>query len=360
MFSALLQQKQVLGLLPGIAICHEAPSVNHLIFADDNILYAQASIEACYEIQDVIETYGRASGQLVNFNKSSIVFNKNVDADLQDDVASLMGVEIVEPHERYLGLPTYVGRKKTTTFQYIMDNLAKKLKHWQGKMLSDAGKDTLIRVVAQALPFYVMGVFQLTKNFVRIWNKCVLDFGREAQKTKEKFIGKHGISFAILNKIEVHLPILGEASLGQESCYGLALTGKLVLGKMFEFGWMLGPGLWDDMKIRSLSNEVEAAAILAIPLSQHIVHDRVAWKLEKKGSGRIGMVLRDTTGQFLAAKGRPVMGLMLGRIYEGLGVLLETLPNVRIVHTAEIKDLGIWESRKLEEEDDGFLIKNCT
>ncbi|XP_024195622.1 uncharacterized protein LOC112198734 [Rosa chinensis] len=41
-FSALLQKKQELGLLPGI----------------------EASLEACYEIQDVIETYGRASGQL--------------------------------------------------------------------------------------------------------------------------------------------------------------------------------------------------------------------------------------------------------------------------------------------------------
>ncbi|XP_062006063.1 uncharacterized protein LOC133723263 [Rosa rugosa] len=134
-FSALLRQKQEMGFLPGI------------------------------EIQDVIETYGRASGQLVNFDKSSVVFSRNVSNFMQDEVSSLLGVEVVESHERYLGLPTYVGRKKTATFQFIKDNLAKKLSCWQGKMLSGAGKDILIRVVAQALPTYAMSVFQLTKNF---------------------------------------------------------------------------------------------------------------------------------------------------------------------------------------------------
>ncbi|XP_024171861.1 uncharacterized protein LOC112177844 [Rosa chinensis] len=130
-----------------------------------SMLYAQAPLEDCYQIQNVIETYGRASGQLVNFDKSSVVFSKNISSFMQEEVSSLMGVEVVASHERYLGLPTYVGRKKTSTFHYIKENLAKKLSCWQGKLLSGAGKDILIRVVAQALPSYAMSVFQLTKDF---------------------------------------------------------------------------------------------------------------------------------------------------------------------------------------------------
>ncbi|XP_062014134.1 uncharacterized protein LOC133730589 [Rosa rugosa] len=182
-FSALLQQKQREGMLNGIQVCGEAPPVNHLLFADDSMLYANASLEDCYQIQDVIETYGRASGQLVNFDKSFVVFSKNVSEGMQEEVSSLLGVEIVESHEKYLGLPTYVGRKKTATFQYIKDNLAKKLKNWQSKLLSGAGKDILIRVVAQALPTYAMSVFQLTKCFfedleqmcARFWWGSTLD-----------------------------------------------------------------------------------------------------------------------------------------------------------------------------------------
>ncbi|XP_062014504.1 uncharacterized protein LOC133731044 [Rosa rugosa] len=182
-FSALLQQKQRLGLLPGIEICNDVPVVNHLLFADDSMLYANATLEDCYQIHEVLEIYGRASGQLVNFNKSSIVFSKNVSVFVQEEVASLLGMEVVESHEKYLGLPTYVGRKKTATFQYIKENLAKKLMNWQGKLLSGAGKDILIRVVAQALPTYAMSVFQLTKCFcedleqmrARFWRGSTLD-----------------------------------------------------------------------------------------------------------------------------------------------------------------------------------------
>lgn len=39
-------------------------------------------------------------------------------------------------HEKYLSLPTYVGRTKTETFAYIKGRLNKKLEGWQSKLLS--------------------------------------------------------------------------------------------------------------------------------------------------------------------------------------------------------------------------------
>ncbi|KAL6137214.1 hypothetical protein ACLB2K_062506 [Fragaria x ananassa] len=96
-FSALLRRKQKLGWLPGLEICAEAPQVNHLVFADDSMLYANASLADCYHIQDVIEIYGRASGQLVNFAKSSIVFSKNVSEFMQEEISSLLGMEVFTP-----------------------------------------------------------------------------------------------------------------------------------------------------------------------------------------------------------------------------------------------------------------------
>ena len=164
-FSALLEHKVTHGLLRGIQVCPTAPSIHHLLFADDSLLFGTATTEECGHILYVLRNYERASGQRINLAKSDIVFSKNVSADLQSSLASLLGVSIVAKHVKYLGLPTYVGRHKTETFAYIKERLSKKLEGWQGKLLSGAGKELLIRVVAQSLPSYAMSCFLLPKSF---------------------------------------------------------------------------------------------------------------------------------------------------------------------------------------------------
>lgn len=57
---------------------------------------------------------------------------------LQHIFANSLGMEIVPKHEKYLGLPTYIGRKKIATFAYIKESLSKKLVGWQRKLLSSA------------------------------------------------------------------------------------------------------------------------------------------------------------------------------------------------------------------------------
>ncbi|XP_024196088.1 uncharacterized protein LOC112199282 [Rosa chinensis] len=163
-FSALLEHKVSQGQLQGVQICAEAPTIHHLLFTDDSLLFGKASLEESSQIQDVLVDYELASGQKVNFSKSNIVFSKKVCSSLQQQIADSLGVAIVDKHEKYLGLPTYLGRNKTETFAYLQESLNKKLEGWQGKLLSSAGKDLLIRVVAQALPSYTMSCFLLPKN----------------------------------------------------------------------------------------------------------------------------------------------------------------------------------------------------
>lgn len=76
-------------------------------------------------------------------------------------ISNLFGVKIVAYHEKYLGLPMMTRRNKTQMFQFVRENLWRRLATWNGKLLSVAGKEVLIKVVVQALPTYTMSVFKL-------------------------------------------------------------------------------------------------------------------------------------------------------------------------------------------------------
>lgn len=64
--------------------------------------------------------------------------------------------------------------------------MAKKLHGWQGKLLSGAGKDILIRVVAQALPTHAMNCFLLTKNFCQDLQQMCARFWWGSSTDKKK------------------------------------------------------------------------------------------------------------------------------------------------------------------------------
>lgn len=85
--------------------------------------------------------------------------------EVHNQVKQRFGAEIVKHHEKYLGLPPLVGRGKRKAFNQIKDQVGRKIVGWKGKLLSNAGREILIKAVAQATPTYMMSVFKLP-NFL--------------------------------------------------------------------------------------------------------------------------------------------------------------------------------------------------
>lgn len=63
-FSALLDHKVRLGLLQDVQVCPATPSIHHLLFTDDSLLFGVASVEECGHIKSVLFDYERALSQL--------------------------------------------------------------------------------------------------------------------------------------------------------------------------------------------------------------------------------------------------------------------------------------------------------
>lgn len=71
------------------------------------------------------------------------------------------GAQIVQQHEKYLGLPLVVERGKKKAFNCIKDQVGRKIAGWKGNVLSNAGREILIKAVAQATPTYTVNYFKL-------------------------------------------------------------------------------------------------------------------------------------------------------------------------------------------------------
>ncbi|KAL4334864.1 hypothetical protein GQ457_07G036340 [Hibiscus cannabinus] len=163
-FSTVLNNAKTSGVIKGARVGRERLAINRLFFADDSILFGEASDDGARRIQAIIEQYTSASGQQVNFDKSLLFFSSNVPSQLQDAIGLTLGVRISSNLEKYLGLPTMVGRRKKEAFCHYLDRFNKLTDHWNIRNLSKGGKEVFVKSVLQAIPIYAMQCFLLPKS----------------------------------------------------------------------------------------------------------------------------------------------------------------------------------------------------
>lgn len=79
------------GKIQGVSICANAPSITHLLFADNSLLLRKANEKNATHLRHVLHLYEVCSGQVINKEKSSIMFSKNT-----KDVEKQKFMEVLE------------------------------------------------------------------------------------------------------------------------------------------------------------------------------------------------------------------------------------------------------------------------
>lgn len=76
----------------------------------------------------------------------------------------MLGVPEIKQYEKYLGLPSFIGRGKKASLMFIKEGVWAKIRGWKGKLLSQAGREVLLKAVVQAILAYSMSCFKLPQS----------------------------------------------------------------------------------------------------------------------------------------------------------------------------------------------------
>lgn len=196
--SFLIHKAEVLGQFHVIKIARNAPIVTHVFFADDLYIFSKASMEDAQTIQSILTQFQEATGQRVNFQKSSIFFSSNSPQFLKASVCNTLSMSEADGSSFYLGLPNLLGWNKNVAFSFIKDKMSHRILSWESRCLSKAGKELLLKSVAQAIPAYAMGVFLLPISLCKELERLMSIYWWKQSKNGRK--GVHWKRWSVLTK----------------------------------------------------------------------------------------------------------------------------------------------------------------
>jgi hypothetical protein len=171
-------------------------------------------------MKQILNDYERASGQAINYTKSEFYFSRNTPTNIKEQVSGILGVTEVLGTDRYLGMPSMIGRNKKAMFGYLKDRMWKKIQSWSGKHLSKAGREVLVKSVAQAIPAYCMSSILLPESLGEELERMINSFWWGSNKSSGK-----GINWLRWEKLAMRKE---HGGMGFRHFYGfnLAMLGK--------------------------------------------------------------------------------------------------------------------------------------
>ena len=219
MLIKMMQIAEAKGQISGLRVAREAPPVSHLLFADDSMFYCRETDEELSHLSRIVEEYSLASGQRVNYQKSSITFGKNISAARRLEIKRKLGIDQEGGQGVYLGLPESFKGSKVSILSFLRERLRSRISSWQNNFLSPGGKEVLLKAVAMSLPTYTMACFKLPSTVCQQIASVMAEFW---WKSKKETRGLHWKAWNQLSKPKQE----GGLGFRDVEAFNIAMLGK--------------------------------------------------------------------------------------------------------------------------------------
>ncbi|KAL4280566.1 hypothetical protein GQ457_03G000290 [Hibiscus cannabinus] len=175
------------GLFSGFVVGRGSNSVEitHLQFADDLMIFCDASLEQVHNIKRVLRVFELASGLQLNLKKCR-TFGINIPDSVTSDWAAVVGCDVGHFPAEYLGLPLGPKRNSIALWDPVVAKFSTRLASWKANSLSFGGRLVLLKSVLSSLPIYYLSILQLPSSVYKKLQSLMSNFlwGSSSEKRK--------------------------------------------------------------------------------------------------------------------------------------------------------------------------------
>jgi hypothetical protein len=144
------------------------------LYADDVALFIHPTLEDIRGVSAIMAGFGRATGLVTNWEKSSVTPISCADIDV-NSLAMTIGLPVTSFPCTYLGMPLALKQLNKADWQALLDKVDRYLATWKARLLSKAGRLEMLNSVLSSLPVYLM-----TINDMPAWVRKEFDRRRRA------------------------------------------------------------------------------------------------------------------------------------------------------------------------------------
>lgn len=176
--------KQFLKYIVGIKTSISGPTISHVMYADDIILFSKASKKDVESLVRTLEKYYRWSGQSINRSKLGVFFLKHTQSQSRRSIKGILQVNNLKKEVVYQRVPMFMSRSPSKDFTF----LEAKLSGWRSKCISWARIRTLINSMALSISIYTMSTFSIPNKVCNSLNALTRRFWWKLKQHESRFL----------------------------------------------------------------------------------------------------------------------------------------------------------------------------
>lgn len=164
---------------------------------------------------EFLKLYENSSGQKVNPSKSNFLISKNAPSRVARSITRITGFRQQLGTITYLGVPLRQGKSLVADYKPLIEKVSGRIGSWSSRLLSQAGRVTLINSVLCSIPVYLAAAASIPKSTINYIECLCVGFLWGSSEGRQR---RHWVPWNVIQR-----PIL-EGGLGVRSIWHVQLS----------------------------------------------------------------------------------------------------------------------------------------